>query len=139
MDAILTRVPCTDQGTFGTFVLEDGTSFFSLELSWKNNNHGSSSIPPGVYNCHWIHSPKHGECYQVMNVPNRDMIEIHSANYAGDADKGYISQLLGCIALGMSIGILDGQLAVLNSKGAIRTFETKQEEKDFQLTIREKT
>jgi len=139
MNATLTRAPWTDQGTFGTFVLEDGTSVFSLELPWKNNDHGTSSIPPGVYICHWINSPKHGECYQIMNVPSRDMIEIHSANFAGDVKKGYVSQLLGCIALGMSIGILNGQLAVLNSKGAIASFETKQGKKDFQLTIKEKT
>ena len=139
MNVTLTRAPCTDQGTFGTFVLDDHTTFFSLELPWKNNDHGASSIPPGVYNCHWIYSPKHGECYQVMNVPNRDMIEIHSANFAGDVNKGYVSQLLGCIALGMSIGILNGQLAVLNSKGAISVFELTQNKQDFQLTIREKT
>ena len=139
MNATLARAPCTDQGTLGEFSLEDGTRFYSIELPWRNNDHGTSSIPPGVYNCHWINSPKHGECYQVMNVLNRDMIEIHSANFAGDASKGFISQLLGCIALGMSIGILNGQLAVLNSKGAIASFETKQEKKDFQLTIREKT
>lgn len=136
MDAVLTRVPSTDQGTLGNFVLEDGTTFYSIELPWQNNNRGMSSIPPGIYTCHWIKSPKHGECYQVMNVPERDMIEIHSANFAGDTSKGYISQLLGCIALGSSIGILNGQLAVLNSKGAIATFEDKQAQQDFQLTIR---
>lgn len=139
MNVVLTRAPSTDQGTFGTFVFEDGTSFHSLELPWRDNEHGTSCIPPGEYICHWIISPKHGECYQVLNVLDRNMIEIHSANFAGDANKGYISQLLGCIALGMSIGTLDGQLAILNSKGAIAAFEAKQAKQDFQLTIREKT
>ena len=64
------------------------------------------------------------------------MIEIHSANFAGDAGKGYISQLLGCIALGTSIGILNNQLAVLNSKGAIAAFEAKQDKQYFTLTIK---
>jgi len=139
MDATLTRVPWTDQGTFGTFVLADGTSFYSLELPWRDNDNGVSCIPPGTYICKWIESPKHGECYQVMNVAGRDMIEIHSANFGGDSNKGFISQLLGCIALGNSIGILNGQLAVLNSKGAIAAFEGKQAQQDFQLTIKEKT
>jgi hypothetical protein len=138
MDAILTRVPSTEQGTFGTFVLEDGTAYHSLELPWRSNMNGVSCIPPGEYICHWIFSPKHGECYQVMNVAERDMIEIHSANFAGDASKGYLSQLMGCIALGMSVGVLNGQLAVLNSKGAIRDFEERQNQQDFKLTIREK-
>jgi len=136
MNVILTRVPSTDQGTFGNFRMDDGTQFFSLELPWREDSNGISCIPPGVYQCKWILSPKHGECYQVTNVSYRDMIEIHSANFAGDASKGYISQLLGCIALGTSIGILNNQLAVLNSKGAIAAFETKQDKQDFTLTIR---
>lgn len=139
MDAILTRLPSTDQGTFGTFVLEDGTTFHSLELPWRDNHRGVSCIPVGIYYCHWIDSPKHGECYQVMSVPDRDMIEIHSANWAGDASKGFISQLQGCIALGISIGVLDGQMAILKSKAAIAAFEDKQNKKDFQLIIRERT
>lgn len=139
MNVILTRTPSTDQGTFSTFVLEDGTSFYALELPWKGNANSVSCIPVGTYQCHWIMSPKHGECYQVMDVPGRQMIEIHSANFAGDASKGFISQLLGCIALGTSIGILNDQLAVLNSKGAIASFEAKQQKQDFQLEIRERS
>ncbi len=137
MNAVIARSPSTDQGTFGTLVLENGTTYHSLELPWRSNLNGVSCIPLGVYTCHWILSPKHGECYQVMDVLGRDMIEIHSANFAGDASKGYISQLLGCIALGMSVGVLNGQLAVLNSKGAIADFEEKMGKQDFQLTIRE--
>lgn len=135
MDATLTRAPSTNQGTFGMFVMADGTHFHSLELPWLGNANDVSCIPPGVYTCKWIESPKHGECYQVMDVPNRDFIEIHSANFGGDKSKGFISELLGCIALGTAIGILDGQLAVLNSKMAISIFEQKQAKQDFQLTI----
>jgi hypothetical protein len=137
MNVILTRAPSTDQGIFGTFVLDDGTCFHSLELPWRANKNNVSCIPSGIYTCKWIISPKHGECYQVMDVPGRNMIEIHSANFAGDVTLGYISQLLGCIALGMSVGVLNGQLAVLNSKGAIASFEAKQGKQDFQLTIKE--
>jgi Family of unknown function (DUF5675) len=137
MNAILNRVPSTDQGTFGIFTLDDNTTFYSIELPWRNNDKGLSCIPAGAYHCHWINSPKHGWCYQVMDVPNRDMIEIHSANWAGDAAQGFVSQLLGCIALGDSIGILNGQLCVLHSKDSIATFEQKQMQQDFVLTIKE--
>jgi len=136
MNVILTRTQSTEQGTFGTFAMSDGTVFYSLELPWHDNENEISCIPTGTYLCKWIYSPKHGECYQVTNVPNRDMIEIHSANFAGDSTNGYISQLLGCIALGTSIGILNNQLAVLNSKGAISNFENKQNKQDFTLTIK---
>jgi len=136
MNVTLTSIPSTDQGTFGRFVLEDGTTFFSLELPWHDNKRRVSCIPAGVYTCHMINSPKHGECYQVMDVPDRDMIEIHIANVAGDEDKGFIAELLGCITLGKTIGFLRGQLAVINSRSAIEEFEKKMEKKDFQLTIK---
>jgi len=64
------------------------------------------------------------------------MIEIHIANVAGDEDKGFIAELLGCITLGKTIGFLRGQLAVINSRSAIEEFEKKMEKKDFQLTIK---
>jgi len=141
MNVTLTRSPSTDQGTLGLFVMEDGTTFHSLELSWKNNEHNLSCIPAGTYTCKWVKSPKHGECYLVTGVPGRQAIEIHSANFAGDVQKGYFSQLLGCIALGLGVGLLDvpgpfhQQLAVLQSKAAIQQFEDKQAKQDFQLTI----
>lgn len=141
MNATLHRSPSTDQGTFGRFVLDDGAEFHSLELPWRDNQHGISCIPPGTYRCAWVQSPKHGECYLVTDVPGRQAIEIHSANYAGDTAKGYVSQLLGCIALGTTVGPLaipgplHQQLAVLNSRVAIGEFEAKQAKRDFQLTI----
>lgn len=145
--AILTRKPSKPDGTFGTFVLDDGTSFCSGELPWADNDHGTSCIPPGPigppekYTCKWINSPKHGECYEVMGVLNRSMIEIHSANFMGDTTMDKVSQLLGCIALGKSIGMLqvytDGpmQMAILQSRVAIQEFEDNMNKEDFTLTI----
>lgn len=141
MDCTLTRSPSTDQGTFGMFRMEDGTEFHSLELPWRDNEHNLSCIPNGVYTCKWVQSPKHGECYLITGVPGRQAVEIHSANFAGDISKGYFSQLLGCIALGVSVGLLEvpgavrQQMAVLQSKAAIAQFEAKQNKQDFQLTI----
>jgi len=128
MKATLTRAPSTDQGTFGIFELEDGTKFHSLELPWKGNQHNVSCIPAGTYTCKWVQSPKHGECYLIAGVHDRQAVEIHSANFAGDTSKGYQSQLLGCIALGLGVGPLEApgpirqQLAVLQSKAAIQQF-----------------
>jgi len=139
--AVMKTKPSTDDGTFGLIVLDDGLSFATGELPWKNNDHGKSCIPAGTYRCHWIRSPKHGWCYQVMDVPGRDMIEIHSANFMGDVDRGKVSQLLGCIALGLSIGELtpspnqEAQTAVLHSKDAIATFDDALQTRDFMLTI----
>lgn len=127
--------PSTPDGTFGVMLLDDHSSFCTGELPWKNNANGVSCIPAGTYTCHWIDSPKHGWCYQILNVPNRSMIEIHSANWMGDVSKGKLSQLLGCIALGITIGQLNGQTALLRSKQAIADFEANLKQADFQLTI----
>jgi|ERR1017187_76140 hypothetical protein len=135
--ATIIRQPSSDDGTFGMLNVDTGESWHSLELPWRNNDHGTSCIPSGVYTCHWINSPKHGPCYEVMNVPNRSMVEIHSANFAGDVALGKQSQLLGCIALGKEVGEMTGQQAILNSKLAVAQFEQCMDQQDFELTIKD--
>lgn len=130
-----------EDGTFGKVSINNGEwSCYSGELPDRNNSPNTSRIPSGEYTCHWIDSPAHGECYQVMAVPNRTMIEIHSANWFGDAANGKFCQLLGCIALGKSIGILavhPGQMALLQSSATVHEFNRRMEGKDFKLTIAE--
>ena len=64
----------------------------TLELPWMNNEKEKSCIPKGEYLCKRIKSPHFGEVFQVMDVPNRDNILIHKANWTTD--------LLGCIGIG---------------------------------------
>lgn len=135
--ATITRVKSTDEGTFGLLEVEGyGWNCRTGELPWHDNHPKTSCIPEGEYICRWINSPKHGPTYQVMNVPDRDMIEIHSANYCGDADCGKKCELLGCIALGTNVGLLDGQMAVLNSKMAVAEFNRLMGGEDFKLIIK---
>lgn len=137
--ATLVRKPSTPDGTFGTLTLDDNKSWVTGELPWHNNDHGTSCIPEGTYTCRWFNSPKHGMCYQVYNVPNRDVIEIHSANFMGDLPRA--KQLEGCIALGKSKGMLKPnpnqpeQMAVLQSKVAIAEFEEDMQGQIFKLII----
>jgi hypothetical protein len=139
--ATILRNPSTDDGTFGTILLDDHSSWSTGELPWKNNQNGISCIPAGTYICKWINSPKHGPCYQITAVPGRDMIEIHSANFMGDVSLGKTCQLLGCVALGKNTGKLapisggPAQTAVLQSKIAIAEFEANLKAEDFTLTI----
>jgi hypothetical protein len=133
--AVLTRQPSTSEGTFGKWTMDTGEVWDSLELPWKDNANGTSCIPVGTYACKWINSPKHGMCYQVMNVPQRSMIEIHSANFAGDKTRGLKCELLGCIGLGKSVGQLTGQQALLGSKVAISEFHAVTGGIDFELTV----
>ena len=132
---MLRRTPSTDQGTFGEVLFPDGTKYYSVELPWKDNARGKSCIPAGRYLCTFIESPSHGPTYELVDVPGRTHIQIHSANYAGDASLGFRSDLLGCIALGSALGILNGQLVVLNSIKTVEAFEQKLGREDFFLII----
>ncbi|MBY0233358.1 MAG: hypothetical protein K2W93_00135, partial [Burkholderiaceae bacterium] len=115
--AILTREPSTDAGTFGTLMLDDGTSLRSVELPWRGNATGRSCIPVGSYRCEIVHSPSKGRVYGVQAVPDRQHILIHVANFAGDIAKGYTSELEGCIAPALGIGELRNKVGQLQPAG----------------------
>lgn len=134
MKCILSRLPSTDEGTFGILVC-DYHAWWTAELPWKNNEQKISCIPQGEYKCIVRHSPKFGKVYWLQNVEDRSYILIHSGNYSGDISKGYKSHVEGCILLGKKIGKLAGQQAVLISKPAIREFMDFLEYKDFTLVI----
>lgn len=65
---------------------------FTIELPWKNNQRRISCIPPGRYQVVHRRSPKYGDHFHILNVPGRDLILIHQANYA--------RELQGCISVG---------------------------------------
>lgn len=117
MKALLTR---TFQGTntLGQLDIIDGNrsvidTLFTLELPWKNNERRVSCIPIGTYRLKLHTSPKFGQCYWVKDVPNRDAILIHPANYT--------RQLLGCIAVGLDHKDIDkdGELDLTSSRKAM--------------------
>jgi Family of unknown function (DUF5675) len=133
----VTRTETSDEGTFGTLVTDTGFQCFTIELPWRNDMANISCIPPGTYVCNWRFSQKHGMCYHVDGVPDgRTQVEIHAANFAGDVSKGYKCQLEGCLALGESIGLLNGQKAVLESKIAVAQFNTERAMQPFTLVIK---
>jgi hypothetical protein len=71
----------------------DGQLFgVTLERPWKNNAHNISCIPPGTYSVAFTPSPKFNrDMLEVLNVPGRNGIRIHAANYA--------HELEGCISV----------------------------------------
>lgn len=105
---ILTRIQ--DNGTYtkGSLRLPSGVILACLERPWKNNERGVSCIPTGTYHIKMTMSNRFKKkLYLVQDVPNRDGIRIHAANWA--------HQLEGCIALGISHGIdmiLQSQIAM---------------------------
>lgn len=122
----LDRIKLTSNETFGTMGTESDFLCFTIERPWLDNKPQVSCIPAGTYDVEKYISPKHGDVWQIMNVPNRSNIELHPANFS--------SQLLGCIAPGTAMGNIGGIPAVLNSKAAFLMLKNKLPDK-FTLTI----
>lgn len=145
--ATLTRMPTSDDGTFGHLTTDTGKIFTSGELPWRDNHNGLSCIPEGTYLCTWHNSPSKGWVYMVNDVPSRADILIHPANFCGDKTLGKKTDLLGCIGLGHGYGVLEGQRVIVDSRHAIDQFEdeyttssivdgeTTTHHEDFTLTI----
>lgn len=96
MKAIIKREPSSEKQTLGEFSLYDGDKLLfkckTLELPWKDNRQQISCIPTGDYKVVMRTSPKYKKHYQVLNVPGRSYILIHTGNY--------YTQILGCILVG---------------------------------------
>ena len=71
----------------------------------------------------------------VQDVPERDNVLIHVANYCGTPPT-YKSDLLGCIGLGLGFGQLLGQKAITSSGLAIQQFNALMNKEPFTLNIR---
>ena len=132
----LFRLKRSDQGTEGLLV-ESDFNCRTLELPWRDNRRQISCIPPGEYEVEIRLSNKYGRVYWVRRVPNRTYILIHSGNYAGDKSKGFKSHVMGCILLGKKSGYLGGQVAILNSRIAVRAFMEHMNYEPFMLRIQE--
>ena len=136
----LTRGPSTSHGTFG--VLQFGSdSVKTLELPWRDNRPQRSCIPAGTYRVSIVNSPKFGRVYGVQGVKGRSSILIHPANFAGDVDLGYTSQLHGCVSLHTRSGLMRNkagnmQLAGLVSVPAVRKFMEWANGRPFTLEIK---
>jgi len=97
MNLRLQRSPSSDNETLGQLFAiteNESTSYtcLTLELPDLFNQHSISCIPAGIYDVTKRRSLTHGMHFHILNVPNRDMILIHSGNFA--------SQTKGCILVG---------------------------------------
>jgi hypothetical protein len=117
MYAVLKRTYHEDRTTGELKVFTDDgaekATVRTLELPWKSNQKQISCIPEGEYAVRRRLSAKHGMHFELVNVPGRDLILIHPANF--------ISQLRGCIAPGLEHLDIDqdGKIDVANSKPAM--------------------
>lgn len=82
----------------------------TMELGWNDNKKRISCIPTGNYVVKRRYSEKYKQHFHIINVPNRDFILIHPANYS--------RQLLGCVGVGDAHVDIDkdGLKDITNSK-----------------------
>lgn len=132
---VLNRFVSDEKQTLGTWtvVMNNVIEFVckTLELPNKDNAAQVSCIPSGVYDCVYSFSPSMKKyTYEILNVPNRSGVRIHSANFA--------TQLRGCVALGSSHKDInsDLQLDVIHSGDTIKQFEKLMDYKPFKLIIK---
>lgn len=109
------RYQRTPVQTLGRFEVRDinGNCYLkgvTLELAWNKNIKEVSCIPAGLYLLKKRYSEKYRNHFHVVDVPGREMILIHPANY--------VKQLQGCIAPGSRHADIDkdGWLDVINSR-----------------------
>lgn len=129
-EATLIRRSGNTKQTMG-YLFTDGFDCDTLELGDLNNQNDISCIPCGEYICKWTLSNRLGiYTYQVIDVPFRTGIRIHSANR--------YDQLRGCIALGSGVKDIngDGQMDIINSKRTIARFEELMNGETFKLTVK---
>jgi len=101
MKAILTRYYADDECTMGFLTFEGMKDpvFWTIERPWLDNKPNVSCIPTGTYEVAHYSSSRFPNAYQIIGVPERTAILIHSANFADD--------LQGCIAPGVSAGYMN--------------------------------
>lgn len=132
------RVSMNDDGTFGVMIYENIPFLLTLERPWKDNARGISAIPLGTYITKRTVTPKHGNTFEITNVPERTAILIHTGNTEADVE--------GCVMVGMQFGKLEAidpdtkqvetQPAVLRSKDAYSLLNNFiGEDSEFRLII----
>ena len=145
----LVRQPSSPQGTFGRlYGVGYPQTLYTGELPWRDNKSNVSCVPTaqwcvdrgyclptGVYHVEMRRSPKMGWTYWLRDVPGRGFCLIHPANLMGDVGLGFRTQLQGCIALGLALGWMDGQKAVLRSRVAVVGFMDVMGREPFLLRI----
>lgn len=113
MIAVLTRHIEIDEVTFGTLSLPwCNVTCKTLELPWRDNQPSVSCIPDGVYSLSPVYSRTFGHILAVQGVPGRSLIRVHAGNRARDTH--------GCILTGKSLGRVQGEPFIFNSRDALR-------------------
>lgn len=128
--------------TQGRLYAHDGHEIcVTLELPWVDADHDGrrdrnvSRVAAGTYHVKRVDSPKHGDCFELQNVPDCDHSQIHVAALAK-------RDLLGCIGPGSAFGpvqypeMKESEPGVTGSRNAFKKFMTEMKDvNEFDLEI----
>src|SRR5579862_5908752 len=81
--------------TPGYLAVNDQIIVYTLERPWADNQNNISSIPAGLYDAFLRYDHDDHWRIELLNVPNRDHIEIHVGNTIDDTT--------GCILVGSGV------------------------------------
>lgn len=133
------RSPSSQQGTRGVLVAGDFWCH-TLELPWRDNQQNVSCIPAGEYECLYVKTRSviggRQHMYWLKDTPGRTGVLIHAGTFAGNRDRGYKTNVLGCILLGYGTGTYKSQQALFRSRAAVADFIEHMNEEPFKLIIR---
>ncbi len=116
----LTRFAYTPMGTFGKLYFPE-FECFTVEKPWNDNKRRVSCIPEGEYEIKLGRFNRGGyDAYELQNVPNRSLVKIHVGNTSDD--------VIGCIALGKSLGYVKQKWAVISSRTTYKEFMAAMED-----------
>ena len=136
-ELIIVRVDSNNEGTNGILAI-DGYSCYSLELPWIDNTPWISCIPEGEYKAICDLSDTKGGVgvIKLLNgqIDGRTDVWIHVANYAGDRNKGYKSEIYGCVAVGSGFDDSE-QKKVYPSSPAMKELLSRLPDREFVIKI----
>ena len=134
----LERFAYTGVGTYGRLLGTDLGTIWTIEKLWSDNQVNKSCIPEGTYRVELEYSPKfEQELYTLRRVKGRTYIRIHPENYP--------NRLLGCLALGSHLDVLEDSKVrrglpnafpcAMNSQVTVQAFMDWLDGRPFELRI----
>lgn len=128
----LVRVARSPEATYGALSWGGIAFAVTLERPWLGNAPRVSCIPHGTYQCERVQSPRFGDTFQVMDVPDRSHILFHRGNLEYQTE--------GCILVGESFNPVGGKPGITASKEGFAEFmRILRDAQEFQLEIIEAT
>lgn len=131
---IIDRIRDNGTQTIGNaWVLVNGElklKFVTLEPSWVLNQPYISCAPVGTYTLQKRVSPRFKEHFELVDVPERELILIHALNFFRETE--------GCIGPGSRFQLIDDDhLVDVSQSGKTMTKLNKILPEETQLTIKE--